>query len=132
MDPRVKTPVKDLQVQHDLSLICYEGKKQCTKLVEELRLYEAKMEDSKSKMGDNGFNNLMNDFKPFKEKMDDGKDNSFNGLKQLFTSAFNNLQDNDMPPTITLINAVKQANQSLRIQVKNWELLKIKIGKQLL
>lgn len=27
MDPRVKTSVKDLQRQHDLSVICYEGKK---------------------------------------------------------------------------------------------------------
>ena len=27
MDPRVKTSVKDLQRQHDLSMICYEGKK---------------------------------------------------------------------------------------------------------
>jgi len=27
MDPRVKTPLKDLQRQHDLSMICYEGKK---------------------------------------------------------------------------------------------------------
>lgn len=28
MDPRVKTSLKDLQRQHDLSMICYEGKKQ--------------------------------------------------------------------------------------------------------
>jgi hypothetical protein len=27
MDPRVKTTVKDLQRQHDLSVICYEGRK---------------------------------------------------------------------------------------------------------
>jgi hypothetical protein len=27
MDPRVKTSVKDLQRQHDLAMICYEGKK---------------------------------------------------------------------------------------------------------
>jgi hypothetical protein len=27
MDPRVKTSIKDLQRQHDLSMICYEGKK---------------------------------------------------------------------------------------------------------
>jgi len=27
MDPRVKTSLKDLQRQHDLSMICYEGKK---------------------------------------------------------------------------------------------------------
>jgi hypothetical protein len=26
MDPRVKTSVKDLQRQHDLSVICYEGR----------------------------------------------------------------------------------------------------------
>src|SRR6185436_9412044 len=28
MDPRVKTSPQDLQVQHDLSVICYEGRKQ--------------------------------------------------------------------------------------------------------
>jgi hypothetical protein len=29
MDPRVKTPVVELQKQHDLSLQCYEGRKKC-------------------------------------------------------------------------------------------------------
>jgi hypothetical protein len=27
MDPRVKTSMQDLQKQHDLSMICYEGRK---------------------------------------------------------------------------------------------------------
>jgi hypothetical protein len=27
MDPRVKTPIAQLQKQHDLSVICYEGRK---------------------------------------------------------------------------------------------------------
>lgn len=27
IDPRVKTSVQDLQKQHDLSMICYEGRK---------------------------------------------------------------------------------------------------------
>jgi hypothetical protein len=27
MDPRVKTSLQDLQKQHDLSIICYEGRK---------------------------------------------------------------------------------------------------------
>ncbi len=31
MDPRVKTSVKDLQVQHDLSLMCYNNIKKCMK-----------------------------------------------------------------------------------------------------
>jgi hypothetical protein len=34
MDPRVKTSVKDLQLQHDLSLICYNNIKQCMKKLE--------------------------------------------------------------------------------------------------
>jgi hypothetical protein len=34
MDPRVKTGVKDLQLQHDLSLLCYNNIKQCMKKLE--------------------------------------------------------------------------------------------------
>jgi photosystem II stability/assembly factor-like uncharacterized protein len=34
MDPRVKTSVKDLQLQHDLSLQCYNNIKQCMKKLE--------------------------------------------------------------------------------------------------
>jgi photosystem II stability/assembly factor-like uncharacterized protein len=36
MDPRVKTSVKDLQLQHDLSLMCYNNIKKCMKMPEGL------------------------------------------------------------------------------------------------
>jgi photosystem II stability/assembly factor-like uncharacterized protein len=36
MDPRVKTSVKDLQLQHDLSLMCYNNIKKCMKMLEGL------------------------------------------------------------------------------------------------
>lgn len=38
MDPRVKTSIKDLQLQHDLSLQCYTARKECMRIAEELRL----------------------------------------------------------------------------------------------
>jgi photosystem II stability/assembly factor-like uncharacterized protein len=36
MDPRVKTSIKDLQLQHDLSLMCYNSIKKCIKMLEGL------------------------------------------------------------------------------------------------
>jgi photosystem II stability/assembly factor-like uncharacterized protein len=36
MDPRVKTSIKDLQLQHDLSLMCYNNIKKCMKKLEGL------------------------------------------------------------------------------------------------
>jgi photosystem II stability/assembly factor-like uncharacterized protein len=132
MDPRVKTSKKDLQLQHDLSMACYEGNIKCKKINEEIAALESKLQNAKTKMGDAAYENLVKDIKPFREKMPDGTDKSFQGLNQLFSSAFNQLQANDMAPTNTLINTVKQAKQTLMAQVKNWEGMKTKLEKQLL
>jgi photosystem II stability/assembly factor-like uncharacterized protein len=44
MDPRVKTSAKDLQLQHDLSVMCYNNIKKCNKTLEGL---DASTEDAK-------------------------------------------------------------------------------------
>jgi hypothetical protein len=45
MDPRVKTSIANLQQQHDLSLQCYNGRKECMKILEEIRLYRSQLKN---------------------------------------------------------------------------------------
>lgn len=74
MDPRVKTSRMDLQLQHDLSLICYNGRKLSR--------------------------------------------NKFPSLERKFSTLFNNLDNTEMPPTATVIKAVKEAQAELTKQLQ--------------
>jgi hypothetical protein len=78
MDPRVKTSVKNLAVQHDLSLICYNNILKC-----------------------------QNDLKMISDKEQVAEIRKF---LNTFSSLQNTLQDSDWPPTMQLINAIKETN----------------------
>lgn len=54
MDPRVKTPVAELQKQHDLSLQCYEGRKKC------MAMLSSGNQDPALARLNNGFASLFN------------------------------------------------------------------------
>jgi hypothetical protein len=43
MDRRVKASQKTLQSQYDLSLQCYEGRKECMKIIDEIHLYRSQL-----------------------------------------------------------------------------------------
>ncbi|MEO6538071.1 MAG: hypothetical protein ABIT07_06185, partial [Ferruginibacter sp.] len=84
MDPRVKTGLKDLQLQHDLSLMCYNNIETCRKLLAEMA---EKNEDESEK----------------------GK--SLTKYSGIFNSILNTLQDSDMSPTTPMIKAAKEASK---------------------
>jgi photosystem II stability/assembly factor-like uncharacterized protein len=105
MDPRVKTSISVLQQQHDLSVQCYENRKECMKMLEEIRKYKMKEQNQLTKeieTSQSGFSRLMNSF----------------------ASVHAALQDSDMPATTQQISAVKELQQQL-IELKNkWNELK--------
>ena len=116
MDPRVKTSSKDLQLQHDLSLKCYEGRKECMKILEEIRSYRS-LHKGRITKKDNEVAEL--------ESTPQGSiEPSFGRLNSGFASVFNALQDSDMPPTTQMINAVRELNQQMVDLKKKWEDLK--------
>ncbi len=118
MDPRVKTSMKDLQSQHDLSVICYQGRINALKTVNEIADTRKDLKDLLS------HKNV--------EELDDqiaalqvGK--GFEKVLGSFESLFNTLHETDMPPTTQTISAVK-ATQSAFMQLQEkWKLLKNKI-----
>ena len=106
MDPRVKTSTAVLQQQHDLSVQCYEGRKECMKILEEIRQFKMlhNQQAKEIETSQSGFSRLMNSF----------------------ASVHSVLQDSDMPPTSQQINAAKQLQQQLNELKKKWNEIKMK------
>lgn len=96
MDPRVKTSPIDLKTQHDLSMICYEGR---IKIQTEL----AKMKDLRQRirMTEEGM------------KQFDEKEANLKKLNSSLASVHNILQDADSKPTTQVINTMKDLKEKL-------------------
>ncbi len=123
MDPRVKTSSPELKKQNDLSLQCYEGRKQIMKVLKETEnihkqikvLSEKASEELKIHLNDldQKINNIENS---------NPKDKN-TGLTQLnnpFASLFNILDETDMPPTIQVIDGVKTSQIALNRLIALW------------
>lgn len=93
MDPRVKTSVKDLALQHDLSLMCYNNMQKC--------MTALKAADG---AGD-GATELRKEL---------------NTAFRTFSSIQNILQDSDMPPTTQVIAAAKEAEKGFATTWKKY------------
>ena len=129
MDPRVKTSTADLQKQHDLSLQSYEGRKQTTEILKEIRNLRSQLKElisastgelqNKLKQLDAGAADLENTEPGSKEQ-------SFSRMNGSFTSVFNTLQDGDMTPTSQLINAATAAEKTSNELLSKWMMLKNK------
>ncbi|MEP7255041.1 MAG: hypothetical protein ABI666_04650 [Ferruginibacter sp.] len=98
MDPRVKTSLKDLQLQHDLSLMCYNNIKKCMEALKEISI---KHDDK------------LIDF-----------EKSLRKYSGTFSSIHNTLQDSDMPPTSQVITAAKEAETGFAEAWKKWMAIK--------
>lgn len=94
MDPRVKTSSSDLQMQHDLSLLCYNNSQKCLQALAEIALKK----DSTS-VG------LITDFGKYNDS---------------FTTLFNFLQESDMTPTVQVVTSVNTTDKDFQAFWKKW------------
>jgi photosystem II stability/assembly factor-like uncharacterized protein len=123
MDPRVKTSITDLQKQHDLSLQCYEGRKKCMEILNEIR---RQRQDLKSKINNTdsasskSFRDLDFLLSSLETDSPGSSNESFNRLNNNFASLMNILQETDMLPTTQTISAVKEAQSRLAELFKKW------------
>lgn len=122
MDPRVKTSKTSLQLQHDLSLQCYKGRKECMKILDEIRLYRSNLKNQISNADE--LNKKDKLARELENTPQGSTEPSFGRLNGGFASVFSALQDSDMPPTAQLINAVKELNQQMIVLKKKWEDIK--------
>ncbi len=96
IDPRVATPTEKLQQQHDLSVICYEGRKKISGILEEMN-------------------------KTTKTAQTSELEGKLNKLNNSFATIFNILHDSDTAPTTQTITAVSDARKALKELVDVWE-----------
>jgi photosystem II stability/assembly factor-like uncharacterized protein len=126
MDPRVKTSIADLQKQHDLSLQCYEGRKECMRILEEIRLYRLMLRGQMTNPPVTVADALNKNDKAAKELENTpqgSNEPSFRRLDSSFASIFNSLQDSDNPPTTQVIIAFNEAQKQLgELKTKWWAL----------
>jgi photosystem II stability/assembly factor-like uncharacterized protein len=117
MDPRVKTSLKDLQLQHDLSLQAYNSRKQIMQINDEIN-------SIKTGTGDKIIVDSLN-------RLQDGergsRQASLNQLNGTFASLFNLLQESDRPPTTQVISAMKNAQADLQTLLGKWSEMKKKL-----
>ena len=129
MDPRVKASIKDLQQQHDLSLVCYKSRSRILNVMNELHDLRSKI---KLKLPGAAGADLagLNDADMQALALDNMQGNqqqTLSGLNNSFAFLFNILQQCDMAPTTQAINAVKE-NSSLLIQLlSKWDKIKRKV-----
>jgi hypothetical protein len=119
IDPRVKTLPKDLQLQYDLSVQCYNARKECMNILNEIKAYRAKFTGDQNTPTYKEINSLETTIPGTNEP-------SFSRLNSSFASLFSSLQDSDTPPTTQIINAAKELNQQFTLLKKKWEELKKK------
>jgi photosystem II stability/assembly factor-like uncharacterized protein len=101
MDPRIKTTAAQLQEIHDLSVICYEGRKTVQKALkdsEELRKVARYTEEGMKKVME--------------------REAALRKVDGSFASIFNILVDTDMPATTQTVAAVKDAQKALNNLMK--------------
>jgi hypothetical protein len=129
MDPRVKTSAKDLQTQHDLSFQCYDARKECMKILEEIRLYRLMLRGQMTNPPVTVADELNKKDKAAKElesTPQGSTEPSFGRLNNSFAQLFSLLQESDMPPTTQMINTAKEMQQQFVALKKKWEELKLK------
>ena len=123
MDPRVKTALADLQKQHDLSMICYEGRKKCLDVLSQIKQQKENIKSKSTKRDSTAaksFRDLNFLLSSLETSPPGSKEISFDRLGNNFASLMNILQDNDMPPTSQIINAVRNAEKQLNDLIKKW------------
>jgi len=121
MDPRVKISLKDLQAQHDYTVICYESRKKTMDYLDKINVYRKGIKGILEK--------LNKQLTAFAGTMTGRRDNgnktvSFSSLIGRFDTLFRVLQEADMPPTEQAVTAVKKAQSDFLILEKKWQAFK--------
>lgn len=101
MDPRVKTSGADLQMQHDLSLACYEKRKASMELVNEIRRFRVMLRSQMT----NAENRVVEELNK-KDKLAKELEEIAGRMNSSYSGIFSSLQEADMAPTNVMMKAV--------------------------
>jgi hypothetical protein len=129
MDPRIKTSTKDLQTQHDLSVNCYEARKESMKILEEIRMYRLRLQGQMTNQPitlAKELNKKDEAAKELENTPQGSNEPSFNRLNNAFGSIFNTLQESDRSPTLQVIAALTESQKQFQLLISKWNQLKTK------
>ncbi|TMI83627.1 MAG: hypothetical protein E6H10_07530 [Bacteroidetes bacterium] len=110
MDPRVKTPYRDLQLQHDLSLVAYNSRKQLLQIGREISVLQSNIKDTTTIA-------VLNKFVSGERG---SKEVNFNQVVGSLDNLLDLLQESDMPPTAQMISTMKEAQIQFTDLLKKW------------
>jgi len=106
-DPRVKTPMAALQQQHDLSLLCYEGRKQCMEALADIRQMKATMQPQIDATGTKP--EAYELLQLLENGLPGNQGTSYNKLNGAFETLLNIMQDADRAPTAQVVQSVTES-----------------------
>jgi hypothetical protein len=116
MDPRVHIALKALQQQHDLALLCYQGRLKTMKMKETI----VAAKDKLVKQAANNTGTIKNS-QPLDDELA-----VIEKLNRAFSGLHDILEEADMQATTQTIAAVAATQKQLQDAEKKWEALKVK------
>ncbi len=132
MDPRVKMPVADLQKQHDLSLLCYQGQIKISEILRQIAQVKSKLSESMKDAKDSQLAELKNadaELNGFTASKPHSKSITFEQLDEQFGGLLGRLQESDNPPTKNVIDAVNETAKNFRELTARWMKVASKFSK---
>lgn len=124
MDPRIKTPVAQLQQQHDFSYAAYKGRQQVSQTLDSIENVRKQIKDRLAQANDAFKTSLQNADKQLATLANTpftSTEKSFGSLNRAFAGIYNILQDTDMPPTTQTLAAAKEAQATLNQLNTKWK-----------
>ncbi|MEO7045426.1 MAG: hypothetical protein ABI091_09000, partial [Ferruginibacter sp.] len=111
MDPRVKTPLADLEQQENLSLLCYNNRKKITEELTDLENIHKQLKALSAKSKEQlttSINDLGKKITGLENSKVAGKKSDLNQLYNSFAALFTSLQESDMPVRKQVLDAVNE------------------------
>lgn len=131
MDPRVTTSVKDLQEQHDLSLMCYEGRLKSMEYLGRINEYRTKLRRQMMTDTSSALKEAEAQLAGFGGGQGGGRRGGGGGARQggvdfgslgnSFSAVMRVLQEADMPATETAIIAAKKLQEDFSALEIKWK-----------
>ena len=137
MDPRIKTSLLSLQQQHDISLRCYNNRRQIMQALLETNRLRLQIKTLTATTKDTvaaPLKALDQKLAALENTSDGNPQAGFNRLEQSFSGLFDILEETDMPPTTQVLSAFNEAQQAFTktwnswIKIRNTEISKVNIG----
>ena len=123
MDPRVTTGNPDLEVIRNLAFLCYDGRRRCMQLLNQVNNLHQQIKELLPKANP-VLTKQLNEFEiklSVLEKSEPGSPNrGINKMNSDFAGLFNIINDSDMPPTTQTTEAALKTKSDMELLLIKW------------